>query len=220
VDLVRVDPSTGGETLLYRFGAEAAGATVVIDGEGTLYVGPMSDGTIDVLIYAGGSYSPDTVPTTLEAGEGLTVDADGALYTFAKGAYWHEIRWKSGDRTIYKVDPESGSTSTYGYVDGNVFIWDWAWSGGRLWVGCRGPTPKGKKERKKFIAEAPAGGTAGVETAITQSAQDPYSVAAAPGGKLLLLETPITLADNALYEVTPGSGGGDGDDKPPKKPKK
>lgn len=212
VDLVGVDPATGTETLLHRFGTGAADASVAIDADGTIYVGPLDDGSIDVLSFSAGSYEAAAISTDLSAACGLVVDADGALYTFEQGTSWDAT---GVDREIVRLDPWTGETSRHGWIDGDVTLFDWTWSGGKLWVGCRGPAPKGKQVWKRFVAEAPSGGSAGVETAITQSAQNPLSLSAS-GGDLLVLEAPTSLDDNAVHEVTPGTGS-DGGGKPPKR---
>jgi hypothetical protein len=207
IDLVSVDPDSKAETVLYSFGTEAANAHVAIDGEGVLYVGPMTDGTIRKLEYVAGDYSASTLSTGAAAGFGLVIDDAGKLYTFAEGVHWGGAN--GDDMEILRIDPATGSATTYAFVDGWSFLFDWAWSDGRLWVGGREAKRRKKQVPRHYVAEVVPGATTDAGNAVTESAADPVCVAAGADGKLLVIESsPGTVA--TLYEVTPATDDGGG----------
>ncbi|MHC4971845.1 MAG: NHL repeat-containing protein [Planctomycetota bacterium] len=208
IDIVSVDASSGSQTLLYSFGVEAANAHLAIDSDGTIYVGPMSDGTIRRLEYAAaGEYNASTVDTGVAAGFGLVIDDAGNLYTFAEGVYWGGA--SGDDKEILQIDPVTGDAASYASVGAWNFVFDWAWSDGKLWVGAREAKRRKKQVPHHYVAEVAPGTVVDAGDRITDSADDPQWVAAGTNGNLIVIETGPGTVDTA-YEVTPGMSGGGG----------
>ena len=154
------------------------------------------------------SYDASTVPTSLAAGNGLTLGPDGFLYTFSSAEDWQEAT--KGGKKIYRVDPVSGAYSEFASVAGNTFVYDWDWdSDGTLWIGLR----KAGRKSVRYVAEVVPGSTVGTGNAISSSSYDPHSIAAAPQGKILVLEwirSGNDYSGDTLHELSPSGDSGDG----------
>jgi hypothetical protein len=208
VDVVAVDPDDGSETPIFSLGLEAQQAVLAVGGNGTVYVGPMTDGSIAKLTYSGGAYAKSYVPGSFAAGVALTAGPDGKLYTFASTETWSSAT--RNEKTIYRVDPTTGAASVHAYIAGWNIPYDWVWdSSGKLFVGL-------VDSKRKYVTPVLEGETTSYRRMISSSDRAPWSLGAGAEGKLHVLEDAM-FATGQVWELTPGSGGGG---KPPKKPKR
>jgi hypothetical protein len=192
LDVVSVDPSSGAETFIYRFAnlSHLPGA-LAIDGSatatnGTIYV-DNQDGSIARLTYSGGAWIRDTVPGSIVSGtggDGLRVGPDGMLYTSSSG--WGVILNKNPNHPIHRMDPATGASSLWGYVEGTSRIQSWDFdASGTLWFGLSSTSSKYAKS-PAYVTRGVAGGVTNINNRIAESANIPWCVTGAAGAVYVL----------------------------------
>lgn len=209
-EILCIDPTASPPevTLVHGFDTGRAYDFVIAD-DGTIYGGPMADGTFWVLAWDGsaGEYVEDVVDTEARGEDAIAIGPDGNLYTFERGTIWGT---KSKPQ-ILEIDPATGSYGDYALVSAWMHFSDLCFdSEGKFWF-------VGMKNGEGFVGEIKAGRTV---SAPGIASSDTWLIAAGAGssGVLYVLEWAMEGGDDqpndAIWELTPGSGGGG---KPPKK---
>jgi len=216
VEIASVNPATAAETFVYGWTTSALNPEVIvaIDGDGVLFVlegglpdanGDIGQKTIRRLAWNGSSYD-ETNLTTLTVAGGITIGADGFVYA-TNDASW-QVAAQGQNRTIYRIDPDSGAWTTYATVDDMTFLGDWIWdSEGNFWLGVRDFSRWKKQQRyvTKVVADAKVSGG----DRISDSNRDPHSLAAGPDGKIFVMEQPLG-SNGTVFRLDPGAAGGGG----------
>ncbi len=214
-EVVMVDPDDGSETDLYigSFG-NWTHEHLAIDSGGTIYVGPLGDGSIAKLTYVDDEYVKTSVPGTFEAGCALIIGPNDDLYTFSIDETFSSST--KAEKDIYCVDPGTGAASVYASVAGWTHPRDWVvGSDGTFWIALF----KGGGKSSGYVTDVVESETTTTRNKISDSDTTPWSIAAGPDGKIYVLENPFSSSNGEIWLLTPGSGGGGGGGKPPKKPK-
>jgi hypothetical protein len=214
LEIVTVDPGTPpfAEVHVHSFASGTYVREFDVGADGRIYA-LTEEEDILVLAYdaASGGYVESVLGTDAPIDAGLNrldVGPDGMLYALGEPELKGDVVSSEPPPRFLQIDPDSGAWSEYGTLHKDVdLVHDWAWgSEGRLWVTI---TDYRKRGARYYIAELAPGGTTDFQQRIAESNLQSLSILGGPAGKLYVTESDsFGLADD-IFELAPGSGGGD-----------